>query len=421
MHCFPLIRSIRTIRGQSSPFRHSLTAPLMKLAFVTSHPIQYQVPIFRDLASRDDVDFQVLFAMLPDAAAQGAGFGVEFEWDIPLLEGYRHRVLENVSPNPGVTHYGGCDTPGIVDILRSEKIDAVVVNGWVVKTCLQTLRACKKLGIPCIVRGEANHLRPRPWWKRVLQRQLIRRYDAYLPIGTANREFYASYGIPSSAMFDAWYCIENQRFERAANSLADQRSELRTRWNVPQDAICFSFCGKFETKKHPVELIRAFGDANKQWSANAGGRPLHLLMVGDGELRAACERIVQQESLPVTMTGFLNQSEIVGSYVASDCLVLPSDHGETWGLVTNEAMACSRPAIVSDQVGCQRDLIQAGETGFSFSFGQWNQLTDCILRAANADLAGMGANANRLIQDYSPQAAADGIAKAGRFVLGKAR
>ena len=45
--------------------------------------------------------------------------------------------------------------------------------------------------------------------------------------------------------------------------------------------------------------------------------------------------------LPVHFTGFLNQSQMVDAYVASDCLVLPSDGRETWGLVVNEAMSCA--------------------------------------------------------------------------------
>ncbi|TWU05945.1 glycosyltransferase [Stieleria varia] len=391
----------------------------MKLAFVTSHPIQYQVPVFRHLSGFDDIDFQVLFAMLPDAAAQGAGFGMEFEWDVPLLDGYQHHVLENVADNPGVTHFSGCDTPGIVDQLRTRKIDAVVVNGWVVKTCVQTLRACKKLKIPCIVRGEANHLRPRPWWKKVLQRQLIRRYDAYLPIGSANRDFYASYGVRGEQMFDARYCIENDRFERAAQSMRSERGELRRQWSIPADAVCFLFCGKFEKKKHPVELVKAFGDAVRLAKERHAQHALHLLMVGDGELRAECERLVAESGLPVTFAGFLNQSEIVGSYVACDCLVLPSDHGETWGLVVNEAMACGRPAIVSDQVGCERDLIVEGETGFSFAFGDWDSLTQRMMQAASCDvdLSSMGSKAFELIRKYSPLAAAEGIRDAARYVV----
>ena len=49
----------------------------MRVIFVTSHPIQYQVPIFRLLTNKRELELTVLFAMLPDAAAQGAGFGVE--------------------------------------------------------------------------------------------------------------------------------------------------------------------------------------------------------------------------------------------------------------------------------------------------------------------------------------------------------
>lgn len=349
-----------------------MTIKVPRVAFVTSHPIQYQVPIFRHLATRDDLQFEVLFAMLPDAAAQGAGFGVEFEWDIPLLEGYQYTVLDNIATTPSVTRFTGCDTPSVRQVLSDKEIDVVIVNGWVVKTCVQTLRACKRLGIPCVVRGEANHLRPRPWWKRLLQRQLVRRYDAYLPIGTANREFYAGYGAQTSRMFDARYCIENERFERAAAESKRHRVQRRADWGIDDNSVCFLYCGKFEEKKHPAELVEAFGDAIE---ANPEHR-LHLLMVGDGDLREDCERLVERRGLPVTFAGFLNQSEIVDAYVASDCLALPSDHGETWGLVVNEAMACGRPAIVSDQAGCHLDLVRVGETGWVHRFGDWAQLRD---------------------------------------------
>ncbi|EMI17909.1 Glycosyl transferase, group 1 [Rhodopirellula maiorica SM1] len=391
------------------------------MAFVTSHPIQYQVPVFRHLSERDDIHFEVLFAMLPDAAAQGAGFGVEFEWDIPLLEGYPYSVLENVSKRPGVTHYTGCDTPAIDEELRRREIDAVVVNGWVVKTCVQTLRACRRLGIPCIVRGEANHLRPRPWWKKVLQRQLIRRYDAYLPIGTANRAFYRSYGVADSQMFDARYCIENARFNQAACLANPRRNTIRQQWGIAPDETCYLFCGKFELKKHPVELVHAFEDSlsNDRLQHPSTVNKSRLLMVGDGELRPQCQQYSESRSLPITLTGFLNQSEIVDAYIASDCLVLPSDHGETWGLVVNEAMACGLPAIVSDQVGCARDLIHESQTGFCFSFGDWDALARILNEVASGrfDLKSMGNNARSQIAEYSPEAAAQGILHAVDFCL----
>lgn len=355
--------------------------------------------------------------MLPDAASQGAGFGVAFEWDIPLLEGYAYRVLKNVSPSPGVTHYNGCDTPEIASVLRELQIDVVIVNGWVVKTCLQALRAAKKLRIPCIVRGEANNLRHRPWWKRWLQRQLVRRYAAVLPIGKANRDFYRSHGVDEATMFDAPYCVENQRFARAAADAESRRPELRNRWNIPEEAVCYLYCGKFEQKKHPVELVEAFLQADEtRLQAASDPRPIHLLMVGDGALRQNCEQLATRHSslAVITFTGFLNQTQIVEAYVAADILVLSSDAGETWGLVVNEAMACGRPAIVSHLCGCCEDLVVEGATGWSFEFGNWDALADIMIHAGGDAglLRSMRDRCRQRIAQFSPEVAAKGIVEA---------
>jgi len=169
-------------------------------------------------------------------------------------------------------------------------------------------------------------------------------------------------------------------------------------------------------KKHPVELVRAIKNVVSGTCAvdSEPDARIYLLMVGDGELMGECERLARESNLPVTFTGFLNQTEIVGAYVAGDCLVLPSDHGETWGLVVNEAMACGRPAIVSDQAGCASDLIRDGETGFVFPFGDWDRLAELLAQCAsdrNAIIA-MGERARKRIADYSPNGAADGMAQA---------
>ena len=397
--------------------RHSSVPNRLRVAFVTSHPIQYQIPVFRCLAAQEDMDFIVLFAMLPDAASQGAGFGVAFEWDLPLLEGYKYRVLQNISRNPGVTHFRGCDTPEIQSVLKELKIDVVVVNGWVVKTCLQTLKAAGRLRIPCIVRGEANNLRRRSWWKRVLQGFLVRRYDAVLPIGNANREFYRRHGISASSMFSAPYCVENERFARAAAAIVSRRSELRSRWNIPEDAICYLYCGKFEQKKHPVELVEAFLQACQTLrKSDSVSKPIHLLLVGDGELRPHCEEIVARHSslAAFTFAGFLNQTQIVEAYIAADVLVLPSDAGETWGLVVNEAMACGLPAIVSDLVGCASDLIEKDVTGWVFESGNWEQLTDLFRRLSSRSrpISEMAEACRSRVAHYSPEIAANGIYEA---------
>jgi len=58
--------------------------------------------------------------------------------------------------------------------------------------------------------------------------------------------------------------------------------------------------------------------------------------------------------------GFVNQTGLGQVYAIADCLVLPSDSAETWGLVVNEALATGLPVVVSDAVGCVPDLLRDG-------------------------------------------------------------
>lgn len=394
------------LQASISHSQESARHAVPRVAFVTSHPIQYQVPVFRELARRDDLEFQVLFAMLPDAKVQGAGFGVAFQWDVPLLEGYEYQVLNNVAKTPSVTNYAGCDTPKISSVIREKRFDVVVVNGWVVKTCLQALFACLRQRIPCLVRGEANDLRYRAGYKRLAQRLLVNRFDGVLPIGIESRKFYQARGIGVSRMFDSPYCVDNSSFSSIERNATSQ-AQARQRFGLSADRVVLIFCGKFEDKKHPLELLQAVAQAVKS------GARLELLMVGDGPLRRSCEEFVSQKQLPVHFAGFLNQSEIRQAYLAADLLVMPSDHGETWGLVVNEAFASGIPAVVSDQVGCASDLIHPGETGECFRFGDWDSLAELLVRLANdsGHLAEMGQRAKSLIANYSPQVAAEGIAR----------
>jgi glycosyltransferase involved in cell wall biosynthesis len=71
----------------------------------------------------------------------------------------------------------------------------------------------------------------------------------------------------------------------------------------------------------------------------------------------------------------LNQTEISNAYVAADVLVLPSDYGETWGLVVNEAMASGLPCIVSDRCGCAEDL-GTTDSNLTFASGDVRQLAE---------------------------------------------
>lgn len=388
-----------------------------RLGILTTHPVQYQVPWFRALADAG-VDLTVYYCQIPDSRQQGDGFGVSFQWDIPLLDGYTYKVLPNVARVPSLTRFNGCDTPGINEVVRSGRFDVFVVNGWVVRSCLQLLVACRMHGVPCVVRGESNSLRQRPWATRFLHRVLLSQYAAVLAIGRRSQEFYLANGVPSHRIFSTPYCVDNAHFSGAADRFRQERQERRARWGIAQEACVFLFSGKLIAKKRPLDIIEGLA---RCIAGGVSAKQVHLLVVGDGDLMAECRSLSGRRGVPVSFTGFLNQSEIPCAYACSDCLVLPSDDGETWGLVVNEAMACGLPAIVSDHVGCQADLVEEGVTGSVFPVGD----VDALGRAMTGMMGNremrenMGANAKERVGCYSYARVVEGTLEALTYLTKK--
>src|SRR5574341_1598147 len=102
-----------------------------RLAALTSHPIQYQAPLFRLLARDPAVDLTVFFCERVGAERYlDPEFGVPIQWDTPVLEGYRSVFLRNVSPHPSVNRFSGLVNPGIVPAMRRTRWDALMVHGY---------------------------------------------------------------------------------------------------------------------------------------------------------------------------------------------------------------------------------------------------------------------------------------------------
>lgn len=388
----------------------------VKVAIVATHPIQYQVPWFQALAREPRIRLLVYYALLPDPKQQGIGFNVPFAWDIPMLAEYEWQALLNTGTRPGLTGFFSNSTPSVRAVLASDRPDVVIVTGWHALPLLQALWACMVLRIPRIVRGESNALRHRPGWIRLIHRTLVSRYDACLAIGKANREFYLGNGVEPARLFPCRYFVDNQRLRVRFDSVKPDRMALRAKWRIPDSAFCLLYVGKLQSKKRILDLLQALQIAKQRRN------DLHLLIVGTGELDQEARALVTKAALPVSFAGFLNQTELPQAYAVGDCLVLPSDYGETWGLVVNEAMVCGLPVIVSDRVGCGPDLVEPGVTGAVFPFGDVLAMADCLCALA-ADLARTGAlgrHAEERIRDYSVQHAVAGTLRAIDFVLGQA-
>jgi glycosyltransferase involved in cell wall biosynthesis len=232
-------------------------------------------------------------------------------------------------------------------------------------------------------------------------------------IGSEAHRHLSRLGVPEDKMESAPYCVDTDFFSGEVSRWAPQREEIRREFGIGPSDVALVFSGKLIPKKDPLLL-----PASLRLLEPRELERVHLLVVGDGDLRDKMEHACREVNCArVRCFGFLNQSEIGRIYAAGDALVLPSRRGmgETWGLAVNEAMQFGLPAIVSDGVGCHRELIHPGKTGFVFDSAVSESLASGIrwylgLSASARELAATACRS--AIEKYTVQLAVDGLRSA---------
>jgi glycosyltransferase involved in cell wall biosynthesis len=362
----------------------------VRLAYLVSHPIQYQAPLLRRIAEEPDIDLTVFFGSDFSALEyRDEGFGVKVKWDVPLLDGYRHVFLPKLRDGQTVSIASPLNY-GIVNCLRGRcgeaasgvPFDALWVHGYASVNSIHGMIAAKTLGIPVLLHSDSSlGDRVRGELKLGLKRAffaaLASLVDGVLAIGTRNAEYWRHYFGAEVALFPTPYAVDNGYFTERARNAGARREELQAELELDPSRPVILFASKLQKRKHCDHLIAAYA----KLSPGDGVEPNpYLVIVGDGEERAALERQARATGFgSIQFCGFRNQSELPRFFDLATVFVLPSRH-EPWGLIVNEAMNARRAVIVSDDVGCGPDLVAHGVNGFVYPVGDVDALTDALRR-----------------------------------------
>jgi glycosyltransferase involved in cell wall biosynthesis len=393
---------------------------MLKLAIISTHPIQYYAPLFQRLARSKNLQLRVFYtwSQTADASVPDAGFGRQITWDIPLLEGYQYQFIPNIARRPGTDHFWGLRNPQLNDAIVTWQADAILVFGWNCASHLQVLRHFKGR-IPVFFRGDSTLLDPRSPFRSAARRVFLRwvysHIDVAIAVGSNNRDYYHWCGIPDERIALAPHAVDVVRFSDPQGTHEERAVQWRTELSISPTSRAILFAGKLQVKKDPLLLLDAY---------LASGVPGDLIFVGDGELMREI-RARAQGRRDVHFLPFQNQQAMPAVYRLGEVFVLPSrGPGETWGLALNEAMACQRPVIASDKVGGARDLVTQGLTGWQFEAGNLQQLKEAVRAALTCQphvLRNMGTAARREIAHWSIEAAVEGIERTVmRYVSGTA-
>ncbi len=345
----------------------------IRLAYLVSHPIQYQAPLLRRIAQEPDIDLTVFFGS--DASIKGykdEGFGgVVVKWDVPLLEGYRHEFL----PVLRDTGSEGTFSPinhGLFKRLTSTAegpaFDILWVHGYTTALQLYGIACGKLAGLPVVTRSDSRVMgAPASGLKDSIKHFIFHLMgqilDGAFTVGRLNSEYMRLYLGDDLPLYLLPYAVDNAWFQQQATLAAPRRAELQAELGLDLARPVILFASKMQTRKHCDDLIAAYA----LLSPAPGVEPHpYLILVGDGEERQNLERQAAATGLAgIRFCGFKNQQELPRFFDLCTVFVSPAS-AEPWGLIVNEVMNASRAVILADETGCIPDLLTHGVEGLVY-------------------------------------------------------
>ncbi len=333
---------------------------MKRLALVTSHPIQYNAPLFAFLAEEPQIDLMVFYTW--GEAALGPkydpDFGKEIDWDIPLLKGYNYHFTRNISKNPGSNHFTGIITPDLIQEINDYNPSVIWVWGWSFHSHLKVMRYFKGK-IPIWFRGDSIIGEKRNSIKTFARKSVLtwiyKHIDKAFYVGQRNKEYYLEYGLNESQLIKAHHSIDNSRFSLLTVKDELVLNNLKQNLDIKDNDYVILYAGKLEPRKNPAFLETLGKRIEKD--------KIKLIIVGNGPLETQL-KLKLAEVKNVMFLDFQNQTQMPIIYRLAHLYLLPS-LSETWGLGMNEALACGTPVAASKHCGGAIDLINQ-KNGFIF-------------------------------------------------------
>ncbi len=373
---------------------------MSRLLVISEIIAPYRIPVFNRLAQQKGIDLHVIFLAESDPTLrQWRVYKEEIRFSYEVLPSWRWRVGNH---NLLLNH-------GLREALERSAPRCIVFGGYNYPASWQTLRWSQSKRIPFLlwVESTARDQRGRSRVIEVMKTKFMNRCSGFVVPGKSSAEYLKSYGVPEAAIFTAPNAVDVELFARRAAAVRLDAAAHRQVLQLP--SRFFLFVGRLVPEKGVFDLLEAYGRLEPGLRAEAG-----LVFVGDGvaheELarRASCIAPAQ-----VRFAGFVHREKLASYYALAEALVFPT-WTDTWGLVVNEAMACSLAVISTHVAGCSADLVEDSWNGRVVRPGDSRQLASAMEQlATNPELCTeMGRRSSERILGYSPERCAAGIATA---------
>lgn len=344
----------------------------MKIAFIVEFPTQFEVPFYQYIdqwiqeqrVKNKDIDneiwdFQVIYNYTDQQDYHDFELGKKVGWGFNLYEGYRFFIADK---NEILF--------SIDKIITAEQYDFIILNGYknTYKGLVELIKG-KKIPIGLRIDSVIYNL---PLHKKLLKRLYLpyayRHFNHFFAVGSETRKYLKWLGIKNQRISYFSYATDDVWFAKQSQNEFEIKA-LKAQWNIQNNKVVLCVA-KFVDRESPWDALKAFIAINDP--------KLTLILIGDGPDRKALESLAQQHShLNIIFTGYIPYQKLPYYYGNADTFI----HGaknEPWGVSVQEALASNCAVIASNKVGSAKDLIIEHGNGYTYDYGNIEELKRLI-------------------------------------------
>ena len=368
----------------------------------------YRIPLFNAFARNESVDLHVIFLAETDPnLRQWQVYKEEIKCSYKVLSAWR-KLLGG---------YNALLNRGVAQALAEAAPDVILCGGYNYLAFWQALLWARLRSVPFLLWSESTLLDLRRGHALVefMKDEFFGKCSGFVVPGRSALDYLRAHKIKEERIFTAPNAVDNDLFAAGATLVRQNPDARRRELGLPDRY--FLFVGRLVPEKGVFDLLSAYAKLNDAVRQQVG-----LVFVGDGISRRQLEQ--QAASIvpgAVRFPGFAQREQLAAYYALAQALILPT-YTDPWGLVVNEAMACSLPVILSRAAGCAADLVEQEWNGLLVPPGDVSALAVAMERLAGQPelCAAMGLNSLRHISHYSPAGWAIGLARAIETIGGGA-
>jgi glycosyltransferase involved in cell wall biosynthesis len=320
-----------------------MTAPRPRVALVQRFVPHYNLVFYRKLLALSRYDWEFIYGEHPGGGESGLAT------DAPRI--LPTRPIRNIAIGKTLWQRG------VSRWLREQRYDAVVFElGWQILSNIWLCRTAHQLGTAVVpwTKGIAESGRPRPAWRRRLERAFASQCDALLVYGRVSAEYFEAYGYPSERIFVAQNTVDVRAIVAGIPADRARAAELREKLGLKGVRV-IGHLGRLVPQKQVDWIIEAFAKERR------AGLDAHLVIAGDGPERTALEALAARTGAgeAIHFCGRVAEADVGGYFQLFDVFV----SAFSAGLAILEAMAHGKISLITPEARPETELVKDGATG----------------------------------------------------------